>query len=818
MMHGTHDATAMRLIITEKPSMGRDVAAALGATRRGAGFLEGPNDIVTWAIGHLVELEDPQAYDPRWGRWRLEDLPLIPESFRYRAHERTIDQFNVIKQLLARPDVSSVVNAADAGREGELIFDLVYRLARCKKPVERLWISSLTRDAILEGFRMLRPASDFRGLRDSAYARQQSDWLVGLNATRAQTKVAEAAGRRGTYSLGRVQTPTLALIVNRDREIREFVPTDYYEVHAEFDVEAGRYRGVWIGADGSRLDVKARAEEIAARVRGQVGVVARLERKRVKERPPLLYDLTALQRAANARYGFSAARTLELAQGLYEKKLITYPRTSSRHLSKSVAQSLRPHVQATDDGPYRPFVAKIVAKGSFALTSRHVDDKKVTDHHAVIPTQQRVTLGSLTDDERRLYGLVVRRFLGAFFPDAEIERTVILTDVERERFRTAGAVILKPGWREVDPPGKETKRPTGDAAKGDDAGESDVELPAVAQGQAATATEAEAVAKQTKAPPRYSEASLLGAMETAGRKIEDEEMKLAMKDSGLGTPATRAAIIETLLKREYIERRGKQLHATTKGEEVIDALAFPLLKSAELTGDWEAKLARMSRGDYSREAFLTEIREVVREMVRAIVDSPMAYVAPSDAPSDSGAATVQAPPRGGKATGLGCPKCARVDRRGELYEIETPTSGKFLVCSLGRDACGYTSDVPKNAKQRKALVETPCPECGGAMRFRAPKEKGKPAALGCSNFRECRGMRWFDDKNALEPPRQPLELGPPCALCGAPTAKRGPAKTGNYFWSCTAWRRDGTGCTAKPIWIPSEPSATEHTSKDDTPL
>lgn len=725
----------MRLIVTEKPSMGRDVAAALGATRRGQGFIEGPSDIVTWAIGHLVELEDPQTYDPRWARWSLADLPILPETFRYRAHERTADQFKVIKELLSRKDVTSVVNAADAGREGELIFDLVYSLARCRKPVERLWISSLTREAILDGFRNLRPASDFAGLRDSAYARQQADWLVGLNATRAQTKVAEAAGRRGVYSLGRVQTPTLALVVQRDREIRDFVPTRYYEVEAEFEAAAGRYRGTWVGKEGSRLDAKELADEIVARVERKSGMVEKVERKRTRERPPLLYDLTALQRAANARYSFSAARTLELAQGLYEKKLITYPRTSSRHLSTAVASELRPHVEATNDGPYTPFVETVLASKAMKLTSRHVDDKKVTDHHAIIPTRQRVRLTSLTDDERRLYGLVVRRFLGAFYPDAEVERTVITTLVEGERFRTAGTVILSPGWREVDPPGKEAKR-----AADDDAGDSDAELPKVAKDETVRTVSAEAVAKQTKAPPRHSEASLLGAMETAGKKIDDEEMKLAMKDSGLGTPATRASIIETLIKREYLERRGKQLHATPKGEELIDALAFPLLKSPELTGDWEAKLARMARGEYAREAFLGEIREVVREMVGAIRGAPMERVTGDAAPPAP-------PPRNGKATGIACPKCARNAegaQRGELLELASAASGKFLVCSLGRDACGYTSDVPRNAKQRTALVETPCPLCGAAMRYRAPKEKGRAPSLFCSNYRECRGLVLLD--------------------------------------------------------------------------
>ncbi|MGH9944585.1 MAG: DNA topoisomerase, partial [Pyrinomonadaceae bacterium] len=442
----------MRLVVTEKPSMGRDVAAALGATRRGEGFLEGPRDIVTWCVGHLVELDQPDSYDPALKHWRAESLPIIPDKFKYHASDRTRDQFGVIKQLMSREDVTAIVNAADAGREGELIFDLVYRLARCRKPVERLWISSLTREAILEGFKSLKPAEDYRGLRESAHARQQADWLVGLNATRIQTIKARRGGHEGVFSLGRVQTPTLALIVARDEEIKNFVPTTYYEVVADFKAQAGEYRGTWQGKDGnSRFDKKEDAEAIVAKVSGRPGAIERIEKKASKERPPLLYDLTTLQRAANVRYGLTAEKTLEQAQTLYEKKLITYPRTASRHLSTSVGAELRGHVEATGGVErYRPFVERIVAEGKLKLSSRHVDDKKVTDHHAVIPTTQRVNPNALTPDEKRIYDLLARRFLAAFFPDAELERTTITTVVEGEKFLTRGTVILKAGWREVD--------------------------------------------------------------------------------------------------------------------------------------------------------------------------------------------------------------------------------------------------------------------------------------------------------------------------------------------------------------------------------
>ena len=763
--------------------MGRDVAAALGATRRGEGFIEGPADIVTWCVGHLVELDEPERYDPAWKSWRLETLPIIPEKFKYHPSERTKDQFAVITQLLKREDVTEVVNAADAGREGELIFDLVYRLSGCRKPVRRLWISSLTRDAILRGFEELKPAEEYEGLRDSAHARQQADWLVGMNATRAQTVRARQAGHDGVYSLGRVQTPTLALLVERDREIAAFVPTTYFEVAADFRARAGDYRGLWFNKDGTRFDKREDAEAVAARVNARAGLVEKVERKAVKERPPLLYDLTTLQRAANVRFSFSAARTLELAQSLYEKKFITYPRTSSRHLSQSVNQELRAHVEAASVGPYVPFVESILARGEVKLTSRHVDDKKVTDHHAIIPTRQRVSPDALAPDEKRIYDLVARRFLAAFYPDAELERTTIVTLVEGEKFISRGTVVLKPGWRAVDPPRAEKKA---------DEDSEDAELPKVEAQESVETLKAEAIARQTKAPPRYTESSLLGAMETAGKKVEDEELRLAMKDSGLGTPATRASIIETLIKREYVTRDKKALSATEKGMALIRMLPTPLLKSAELTGRWEQKLALMVRGRYARDRFMGEVKEMVGELVREIGSARVE--------GGQGARAQRTVPRPDGA--LDCPKCKAENRAGFLLE-RSGTSGKFLVCSEGREACGYISDAPKNAKQRKALLGVACHVCGGAMRLRLPKEKGRKISLACARHPQCQGVRWFGEGGVLEEPAAPAETGPPCPLCQTPTVKRGPASSGNYFWSCPRWRSDGSGCNSKPIWINS---------------
>ena len=763
--------------------MGRDVAAALGATRRGEGFLEGANDIITWCVGHLVELNDPESYDPKLKQWRMDTLPILPESFKYHPSERTKDQFRVIRELLKRKDVETVVNAADAGREGELIFDLVYTLSGCRKPVQRLWISSLTRDAIIEGFKNLKPAEEYKGLRDSAHARQQADWLVGMNATRAQTIKARQAGYDGVYSLGRVQTPTLALIVGRDHEISTFVPTNYYEVAAYFKALSGNYRGIWFNKDGSRFDKKDAAEAIASRVTEKRGQIEKVEKKGFRERPPFLYDLTALQRAANARYSFSAAHTLEIAQSLYEKKFITYPRTSSRHLSKSVNAEIKEHVEAARIGPYVEFIETILSKGKVSLTTRHVDDKKVTDHHAVIPTKQRINAQSLSNDEKRIYDLIVRRFLAAFYDDAELERTTIVTGVEGERFITRGTVVMKSGWRAVDPVGREKKA---------DEDNEDAELPPVKAQEIVVTLNAEVLSKQTKAPPRYTESSLLGAMETAGKKVEDEELRLAMKDSGLGTPATRASIIETLLKREYVTREKKSLVATPKGIALIKMLPSTLLKSAELTGSWEQKLSLMARSEYARDQFIREVKEMVGGLVTQIAESQLE---PDTVQQQRKAVTR---PEGAPD----CPKCKIENRAGFLLERDG-SNGKFMVCSMGREACGFISDVPKNAKQRKAMLGATCHICQGAMRLRLPKERGKKISLVCVKKPQCQGVRWFDRHNVLEEPSAPTETGPPCTLCKSPTVKRGPASSGNYFWSCPQWRSDGSGCNSKPVWINS---------------
>jgi DNA topoisomerase-3 len=532
----------------------------------------------------------------------MADLPIVPEEFRLQARDKKAEkQLKVIHKLLNREDVDRVVNACDAGREGELIFAYIYETSGIDKPVERLWISSLTKQAIREGFQKLRPAEELRQLEAAARSRSEADWLVGMNATRAAT-IRGRAWVGGVVSLGRVQTPTLALMVKREREIQAFVPEPYWLVHARFDP---RYQGLWFEGEETRLKDAKRAEEIVAKVAGADGVVESVERKEQSERAPLLYDLTSLQRDANRRFGFSARRTLQAAQSLYEdKKAITYPRTSSRWLSGDLVAQLKPTALTLEPIPDYAAAARYVLGLQQLPLGRVVNDSKVDDHHAIIPTDVEHELDRFSPDERRVFDLVARRFLAVFHPPARYARTTIVTLVEEERFRTRGKVTLEAGWRGVygleadaDKQGRQEE----------DAEDESAELPQLKQGQKVRCAEAEVEAKETKPPPRYTEATLLSAMETAGKLVDDEELREAMKERGLGTPATRAETIETLIRREYIERAGKDLQPTPKGLQVITMLEEHPLTSPELTGDWEKRLTDIEHGRDEREAFIKDI-------------------------------------------------------------------------------------------------------------------------------------------------------------------------------------------------------------------
>ena len=605
------------LVIAEKPSVARDLADALpGTFENHDSYLESEDTVITFAVGHLVELIDPEDYDERFKKWRMADLPIVPEEFKLRPRDKKAEkQLKVIHKLLQRDDVDRIVNACDAGREGELIFAYIYETSGVDKPVERLWISSMTKTAIKEGFESLRPGEQLRQLEAAARSRSEADWLVGMNATRAAT-IRGRAWVGGVVSLGRVQTPTLALLVKREREIQAFVPEPYWLVHAQFDP---RYEGLWFEGDETRLKEAKRAEEIAAKVSGKDGVVESVERKEQSERAPLLYDLTSLQRDANRRFGFSARRTLQAAQSLYEdKKAITYPRTSSRWLSGDLVAQLKPTAATLQPiGEYAAAARYVLGLQQLPL-ARVVNDSKVTDHHAVIPTDVEHDVSRFSPDERRIFDLVARRFLAVFHPPARYARTTVVTLVEEERFRSRGKITLEAGWRGVYGLLSEADQA---AQKQDEEGENEsAELPPLEQGQAITCAKAEVEAKETKPPPRYTEATLLSAMETAGKLIDDEELREAMKESGLGTPATRAETIETLIRREYIERGGKDLMPTPKGLQVITMLEEHPLTSPELTGSWEKRLTDIEHGEDDRSKFIGDIAEFTRATVEKIAE------------------------------------------------------------------------------------------------------------------------------------------------------------------------------------------------------
>ncbi len=600
------------LVIAEKPSVARDLAGALpGTFQKHDAYVESDEYVITFAVGHLVELAQPEEYDDRFKKWRMADLPIVPEAFKLKPRDaKSQKQLRAIHKLLKRPDVDRVVNACDAGREGELIFAYIYETAGVDKPVERLWINSMTRQAIKEGFERLRPGAQLGSLEAAARSRSEADWLVGMNATRAAT-IRGRAWVGGVVSLGRVQTPTLAMMVRREREIQAFVSEPYWLVHGEFDP---RYAGLWFEGDETRLKDGARAEAIASKVSGKDGLVESVERKEQSERAPLLYDLTSLQRDANRRFGFSARRTLSAAQSLYEdKKALTYPRTSSRYLSGDMVSLLKPTAETLLPIADYARGARFVLDLAQLPLARVVNDARVADHHAIIPTDVEHDVTSFSPDERRVFDLVARRFLAVFHPPARYARTTVVTIVEEERFRTRGKITLDPGWRAVY--GLEADEP---AKQGEDETESEGELPRLEQGQRARCVEATVEAKETKPPPRYTEATLLSAMETAGKLIDDDELREAMKERGLGTPATRAETIETLIRREYIERAGKDLQPTPKGLQVITMLETHPITSPELTGDWEKRLADIEQGHGERASFIEDIAGFARKTVEEI--------------------------------------------------------------------------------------------------------------------------------------------------------------------------------------------------------
>lgn len=613
-----------KLIIAEKPSVAADIAKALGGFTKHDDYFESDDYVLSSAIGHLLELACPEEFEVKRGKWSFAHLPVIPPHFALKPIEKTESRLKLLTKLIKRKDVEGLINGCDAGREGELIFNYIAQSTATKKPVQRLWLQSMTPQAIRDGFAHLRAGHEMQGLADAAVCRSESDWLVGINGTRAMTAFNSKTGGFHLTTVGRVQTPTLAIVVERERKIRDFKARSYWEVEANFAARAGEYAGKWFDenfkkdddehARADRLWEEKRAEAIRAATSGKPGVVTE-EAKPETRLSPLLFDLTSLQREANSRFGFSAKTTLGLAQALYEKhKVLTYPRTDSRCLPEDYLATVKQTMtMLTGEGAgkgsdevllarYAPFAHQIIARNWVMPNKRIFNNAKVSDHFAIIPTTQAPK--NLNEAEQKLYDFVVKRFLSVFFPAAEYLVTTRITRVEGHPFKTEGKVLVNPGWLAVH--GKEGQ--SGDEGN----------LVAVDKDEKVKTDAVTVKANETKPPPRYSEATLLSAMEGAGKMVDDEELKAAMAGRGLGTPATRAQIIENLIGEQYMLREGRELIPTAKAFSLmtlLTGLGVNELTQPELTGDWEWKLGRIEKGDFTREEFMREIAEMTRHMV-----------------------------------------------------------------------------------------------------------------------------------------------------------------------------------------------------------
>jgi DNA topoisomerase III len=637
------------LLIAEKPSVGQDLARVLkGPFKKQEGLLEGPEHVITWAVGHLVQLAEPEAYDAKYKSWKMADLPIVPERFKLEVRdERSRKQMSVVTKQLGRDDIDEVVNACDAGREGELIFAYLYEKAKGNKPVKRLWLNSMTSAAMKSALASLRPAQEFERLEEAARSRSEADWIVGMNATRAAT-IRLRSSFDGAVSLGRVQTPTLAIVARREEEIKAFKPEPYWLVDATFAAEplngesgertyVGHFQapaGSPGNTKGPRIGSEEEAIAIVAACEGRPGTITKLEKKEQREKAPMLYDLTTLQREANNRYGFSAKRTLAAAQRLYEEhKALTYPRTNSRYLTTDMVEEIKPIAELVGAHPDYRKGAEYVTGLDVLPLGRVVNDEKVTDHHAIIPTRSEHNLEKMSSDDRRVYDMAVRRFLAVFHPEAVFENTRVETTVTPANgdaqaapqgataghvFRTRGKLLIVPGWRGVYDEISADAKAAEAEARGDEDEETDQQLPRLVADEQVHTRKIESLRKETKPPRRYSDASLLGAMETAGKLVDDDELREAMKDSGIGTPATRAAIIERLITVGYLERDGRALVATEKGLNVIRLLNEHALTSPGMTGSWEQRLGKIERGEDSRKQFMGDIAGFAQETVKAL--------------------------------------------------------------------------------------------------------------------------------------------------------------------------------------------------------
>lgn len=666
---------AKTLVLTEKPSVAKDIARVLGCKRSGNGCIVGDKYIVTWALGHLVTLADPEAYDDKYKNWRMEDLPMLPGRMKLVVIGQTSKQFKAVSSLLSSAEVSDIVIATDAGREGELVARWIIQKANCRKPMRRLWISSQTDKAIKEGFASLKPSSQYDNLYRSAQCRAEADWLVGLNVTRALT-----CKHNAQLSAGRVQTPTLAMIVRREEDILRFRPKDYFTVKADF----GEYTALYKDGKGqARFADAAAAKEVADSVRGKRGVLSEVKKVYRFKAPPAAYDLTELQRDANKKYGYSAKQTLSLMQSLYEThKLLTYPRTDSRYITKDVAATLPERLRAIAIGPYKDS-ANAVLRSKPIQTKYIVNDAKVTDHHAIIPTEQYVDLNKLSREERHIYDLVVRRFIAVLSAPFEYDEVQVKITVGKYNFYTKGQSVKSAGWKALY---------DSSLADDDDDAEPDLaaqRLPALSQGAAAAVKEIRVCAGKTSPPARYTEATLLTAMENPASQVEDGRLRDALKTAGgLGTPATRADIIEKLFNSFYIERRGREIFPTSKGRQLI-GIVPPDLKSAELTAKWEQQLSLIAEGKANDRKFIEEMRGYASSLVQAVKSSTAEY-------------------KHDNMTREPCPQCGKY-----LLEVNGK-KGKMLVCQ-DRD-CGYRKSI-------SVITNARCPECHKKLEMRGEGDK-----------------------------------------------------------------------------------------------
>ncbi len=615
----------MIVCVAEKPSVGAYIANVLGAKQKHDGYFEGNGYQVTWTFGHLCALLDPQEYTEQWKAWTLSSLPMIPPRFSIKVFgdAGVHKQFNVIKNLIDQAD--EVINCGDAGQEGELIQRWVYQQAGCKCPVKRLWVNSLTEEAIRDGFQQLKDQSEYQHLYEAGMMRAIGDWLLGMNATRAYTiRYARGSGRdRQVLSVGRVQTPTLALVVKRQAEIENFVPRTYWELKtnyrdtlfsAQIPVEDGEYA----------ITSEEQGQALVDSIKDLPLTITSVEKKKGTEYAPKLYDLTSLQVDCNKKYSFSAEQTLQLIQSLYEKRLTTYPRVDTTYLSDDIYPKVPSTLAGIKD--YFPQVAPLIG-AKLPKSKKVFDNKKVTDHHAIIPTGQRPD--NMTADEKKVYDLVALHFIAVFYPDCEVSNTTVLAKAGEIDFKVTGREVLKPGWRVVfetsDP--RTPRDPSTPSEENDDSSEETRSLPAFVKGE--SGPHEPVLKEKTTTPPKYyTEATLLRAMETAGKTVENDELREAMKENGIGRPSTRAAIIEKLYQRKYIVKQGKSLRATETGINLIHLIISPLLKSAELTGLWEKKLREIERGEYTAQDFLVELKEMTSGVVRDVKSNKAGMLCP----------------------------------------------------------------------------------------------------------------------------------------------------------------------------------------------